>query len=457
VKRFFLLAAMLVLAMPAQADIFEPTADQICTPSPVPTAVPGNPHTIAWVKPWLVLDRLYAFAQLSRSDLNSKDPGQVDYNTQVQAILLGGVFCNGGTCDKNNDKKTDKPVRDKLDSLLQTFLNLVKRHQAAISAKKGGYKFTFSEIDTSSLQAFFKNSDGSRDFSTCVAAAPNPGEPKDASQDSTGTKPRIIVRKNVEDLHIQTSDSDFKTVKPASFSINSDMLKHSTLYGIDGVVGLGFGWKDLSTTSSVQAIPFFSYKRSLIQGKNPSNIPNVENIGGGVVGDLVTLNSDLQFISKYIHSNTSGADIVSGNFIYTPYPDPTDPYWGGISSLKLTSSGWSVMFKPQLKLVYGSVLDRGTDLMLRQQSNFGRYGTRLEFSITAPDDGPLKGLSYNAAYEYLRVFTGPLSTVEYFDTAIGYTFPKQDSWTLNLEYSNGRDLDTLVRQQKIVLGVGYKL
>ena len=72
------------------------------------------------------------------------------------------------------------------------------------------------------------------------------------------------------------------------------------------------------------------------------------------------------------------------------------------------------------------------------------------------EKGALKNFSFNSSYEYLKVWVGPFDSVWRWENTLSYIFPDQKNWSLQFKYSDGRNLDTLEREQILMVGVGYK-
>jgi hypothetical protein len=438
-----LVVSLFALSSVARADIFEPTIDKICSPIP-------NPKTPGRVDPTKLLDRLYESQNLHPINLNSVEPSKIGYAQQVDAIVNAGDFCTrSGHCDDG--------VAQKLMDARVILSDFFSRHFAPVGPNENGYTFPFKDSnDKETWKQFFSNSNA-RLAAICFAGTSASGAPKQPAADNkSNASGRVIVRKNIDDLHVGQADPDFKSVQRATFSVTGDRIKHTNSYDVEGVLGYGFGVVPLAGTTSGEIIPFLTYNRQFVDGGS-SKDPNIHDVGIGVLGDLhfspAGLKSDLSFAGKEVHSEISGADVVSGNIIYTPYPDPY--FLPGINTPALVGDYW-VMLRLQGKFIYGDVINNGGDPNLSATGTFSRVGSRVGLSIVASDDALLKGFSVDAFYEYLKVILGQPSAIGRFESTVTFTFPKQQFWNIQLHYVNGRDLDTLARQQLVTLGVGLK-
>jgi hypothetical protein len=72
------------------------------------------------------------------------------------------------------------------------------------------------------------------------------------------------------------------------------------------------------------------------------------------------------------------------------------------------------------------------------------------------DSSPLKGLSIPVSYTSLYGFSGPYKSVELFQGAINYTFPKTKYVTVGLSYMSDRNLETFEAQKVYKASLGLK-
>jgi hypothetical protein len=462
--RFFVCIALLVaIASEARADVFEPKMADICRPVPTPT-------TQGRIKPPLLLGRLLADPNVAVSfiDLNA-DGGTVTYEQMVNAVLAGSNYCNsqGSNCSK--DPKVRDEVNKKLGRAQFLLIDYFQRHSSPVQPDEGGYQFTF-ERSGANIKAFFLGANDTL-APVCVVGKPAPGLPSPpVSEDKSRTGAgRLIIRNRVADLPISQTDAAFKGLQRASLSISSDQLKSSTTYNIQGVVGYGIGQSPIPNWSGAYAeiIPYLSYTRQFVNGNNPTKISDVDNVGAGVTGDLLFpaiglqnyfpltkgIYNDIQLSSQVVHSNRSNTDVLSGQLTYTPYINPL--VVPGIATTERVGD-FLVMLMPHAVFIYGDVLNAGNNAVLSQTGTFQRVGGHLEFSANA-DMGMLAGFGFLVSYDYLRCFcVGAVSQITLFTASLSYTIPKQEYWSIQLKYTDGRNLDTLEQQRLLTLGVGLK-
>src|SRR5690349_7754662 len=97
-KKFVWAAIFVAAAVPAHADVFEPTMAQVCTPVPTPAAH-GKLNSA------LVLGALLNATGVSFSDIDADPRDSVSYEQRVAAVLAGVNYCNlpGSKCASDPD------------------------------------------------------------------------------------------------------------------------------------------------------------------------------------------------------------------------------------------------------------------------------------------------------------------------------------------------------------------
>ena len=460
-KAFFpIFALSVIMTCEAHADVFEPKMKDICRPAP-------TSENQSRVKPKLLFGYLITDAvTISDFELN-RDGDTVSYEQKVNAVLAGSTYCSTPGSKCLDDPKLRDATNEKLGKARVLLADYFQRHSVPVRANEGGYQYTF-ERNEANVRAFFLNPN-SQLTPLCIAAKAADGLPSPPiAEDKSRASGRLLVRNSVGDLHVAQSDTAFKGLQRASFAINSDRLQSTTTYNIQGVLGYGMGQSHVPSWSGAYAeiIPYVSYTRQFVDGRNPAKLSNVENIGVGVLADLLFpavglqndfpltrgIYNDLQFSSQIVHSNVKSTDLISGKVTYTPYINPL--VVPGIATPARVGD-LLVVFTPQAVFIYGEVLNAGSNPALAQTGTFQRLGAHLAFAATV-DTGPLSGVGLNVAYDYLKSYGGQISQISLWTAALSYTMPKQEYWSVQLKYIDGRNLDTLEQQQLVTLGIGLK-
>ncbi len=452
------IAFLLLLAGRAEADAFEPKIADICRPVP-------NATTNGKVQPALLLNQL-----LDDPDVGvalADMPGVITPEREINAVLAGADYCVKAGPGCPDDDKARKAATAKFAHAQVLLIDYFQRHSVPVQPKLGGYQFTFTPTRANVSDFFLKPN--STLAPACVAAQTATGSPAPALATKATLPGTLLIRNSIGDLTIAQQSDAFKTLKQASLSITDDMVKDSTAYALQGVVGYGFGPGDIPGWDGArgQAIPFVSYTRQFVEGNNPNKISDVDNIGLGLIGDALLpafplqnafpftrdMYNDIALTTQVVHSDTTNTNILSGQVTYTPYIDPT--VIPGIGTTE-TIGDFLVMLTPQFVFLYGDVLNSTPNAVLSQPGTYERIGTHVAFALKA-DAGVLSGFGINTSYDYQRAYgDSPISDIELFSATVSYTLPKTQFWSVQLTYADGRDLNTLQKQQLLTLGVGLK-
>jgi hypothetical protein len=447
-KRVLLCLACLMFSDLAYAEVFDPQVTDVCTPVPTP----GHPGRLS---PRSVIGLLLKNQGIADVDIDTTG-ADVSYAEKADAVISGPEFCSraGAHCGKN--------AKTQLDVAQEILVAYLQRHTVPVSPGTSGYQFTFA-VTTANVRDFLL-SPNSKLVPTCVAANTEAGTPAPKAPVNTSRIPgRLIVRKNIGDLPIAQNDPAFKGLQQASLSVSNNEILPSTTYNVQGVIGYGFGQSPIGSGAVGEIIPFVAYTGQFVDGANPNKVTNVNNIGPGVTGDLLFpalgvfpltrgMYNDVQGTVQEVHSYVSATDILSAKLTYTPYFDPT--VLPGVGTTALVGD-YLLMLMPQGVFISGDVLDNGSNPNLNKSGTYQRLGTHVAFSASAVT-GILNGFSFNASYDYLRSYGGPISNIDLFTSTISYTMPQQDFWSVQLQFQDGRNLDTLVKQKLLTLGIGAK-
>jgi hypothetical protein len=443
-SRWIIVSLLGITPTVAMSAPFDPPISTLCAKS-APLVVN---------KPML-LKQLLIYEKIFDGDLD-QGPGEITFEVRKDAVLHPDDFCKRSQCAKG--------VADKLgNSVVQLGIFLISHSHPPADTSKG-YVLTSNVSSDIDVVQKYLTSDviGAR----CVAPLPSTVVPSNGTPNQDFANPseagsggatslltRISLRKNVADLIYSTDSAKFKGLDPATFNVTSDLLKHSNAFTIDLALGAPVGPKAFGNGVTGQIIPFVTYDQNYVEG-DPTNKSKVFNLGAGITGDmlfpLLGFYQDVQFFPKYVNSFSTGAKIVSGNLVYTPEPDL--PLIGQV--FYVIPGTLSVQLAPQLIYVYGDVINDGGDPSLLKTGNFQRLGPKIAFA--AVGEGLLAGYTYSASYEDLKSWGGPVSAVALFQTSLNYTFANVPSWSAQVQYVNGRNLDTLQQQRQITLGFGLK-
>ncbi|NPU65454.1 hypothetical protein HL667_10660 [Bradyrhizobium sp. 83012] len=440
------LASAVISSSRLEAATFEPKIEEVCS------VRAGTRQSV--LDPRKLVSRLLEKnAGISSIDLDSSGEGVVFPDT-ARALLEPTSFCAGGRCSKGTPASLGLALVE-----LQSFVD-----RNATGPRTPPY------IDTTALNSkpaelrhFLLGRSSSQVL--CVLA-PDPAPP--ATVAATALKGPTIagvewkdiphyfaLRQNIEDLAIPQDDERFPGVKRASISWMQDRVADRSSFGINLAAGYTVGRLALDEGGRWfgRVTPFLTYDQQLVQASTRTT--RAENVGAGFMGDLTlpAFGSGSQNIAafpKYVRSLSTDAQVLSGNFVYTPmYGIP------GVDSIfYLVPEVLSFQFTPKFKVVYNDVREAGSSTLLSPRQRYYWYGPQLSLAVYG--EGVLAGFTYTAGYEWYQIVGGPLPNVSLFQTALNYDIGKSKLVSVQLKYQNGRNLDTLEPIDQITLGLGVK-
>lgn len=432
----------LCLSGVANAQSFTPELDEICMPNPMPAGARGGVDREA------LLDAVFATAGIERRNLRG-----LTLDDKLQAILNNRAFCMApGRCSKEIEAKFGQA-----NALLFRFL---QRNSRSIAPGSSGFEVSppiSSSTDLAQVaqserlvEGFLRGKGPLR--VACVAGPVAPADEAHAQAKNILTG--IAVRKSIDDLAAAPSGDSFRSAGRASISYTDDGIKGTRTLNSEGVAGYKLSDSLLSPRNS--ATLFATYYGNRIWANDPKDEENIGNVGAGILGkfgfDLFNMSQSIQVFGHYVHSHVTNSDIFSTKL--TMSPNLGLPGVGRIF-IPGNTGPLAFAFDPQLKLVYGSVLNAGSNPLLIDTHDYARGGGKIAFWIFGID-GIFKNFTFNTSYESLKVWRGALDTVSRFESALSYTLGDQENWAIELKYVNGRNVDTLEREQIVKLGLGYK-
>lgn len=449
---------------------FEPKNADVCLPSP------HNPALIILDYKKVVHQLVEKTLGISPVDLTGDD---VTVTQETEALIDPVSFCVTNSCGINasmsdKDKAAQKKkISDMLGKGWVYFQGFVSRHSIPGDLSK-------DSIDTSKLVSpdnqqqgqlinQFLHGDPGAPIAACKAAVSSQPSQGDAGKGSKGggsasnagqiaPKGYFSLRQTVEDLPIPQSSNDFKGAKSANIQYTDDGVAQKQSFSVTSAAGYTFGPAAIDPTGRyiAQFTPFVLYNEQTVETPKAKNNSNVENIGFGALGDLVSPTGfdyayqDVKIYPQYVQSLRNGAEVVSGHFVYTPMygiPAVDNVYY-------LIPDALSVKLTPELKVVAYDVIEPGTGATALTTGSYYWIGPYLDLKLFG--EGALSGLTYDVSYETYDVTSGLIKQISYFQTSLAYNFGTQNLASLKIGYQYGRDLDTLEKLNIISVGFGLK-
>jgi hypothetical protein len=401
----------------------------------------------------VLVSKLLDACQIVATDI---DPlAHPTWGQQVEAIVKQTTACTAtGKCSPEVVKSlTERLVT--LQGFLRAILNGIP---VSIGSNKVtiALKGTNSATEVDPVRAFLEGPNDVK--ATCVPVtgnatpAPTPTKPSDSSSSSLSG---FVIRKNVADLPITHADSQFKGLDKASIAVNDDYV--NSKLGINVDLALGYNFEPYVLTadqnSYVTFTPFVYYHQQYVAAKMTSQDQNIYNVAGGLLSTWQLYQiGQFQVAPKFVHAIHADADIESLNLLYTP--PITVAGIGGAAEVPLTNGLIFFRFAPRLQVAYSDVTKASTELSALPRGEFGWAGPNLALYLYGA--GALEGWSYTASYVYLTRFAGSVSNVQRFEDALNYSLSSDDTWSLQIKYVYGPDLDTLQFQKLLTVGIGLK-
>jgi hypothetical protein len=436
-----LLTSFLVVGS-AIAAPFNPKPGEVCTPSPTPSAGRSK------VDPRKLLGVLLKSQKIFDVDLDTSG-NATSFDTRMDAVLRSDAFCDPiGRCSEGTAAK--------LATATFALVDFLTRNSRAVPTGQSGFEVrppVGNELDQARMSAFLRGAGGSYQIACIASVAALPAAPSEATVQATKFISAIAVRRNIEDLSIPSSSAKFDGLDRAGISYTDDRVKGTRTLATAGVAG--YQLPDSLFGEYARTILFADYYGNRVWADNTKNSQNIGNAGAGILGSFdIPVGGffhNVDLFGHYVHSHVTDSDLVSGKLVITPdLPIP------GVGIAFNPNDGpLAFLLKPQLNFVYGSVLNAGSNPSLADTSEYARGGGKIAFWIFGVD-GIFKNFTLSSSYESAKVWKGPFDSISRFESALGYMLGDQNNWAIELKYANGRNLDTLEREQVVMLGLGFK-
>lgn len=433
-------------ATAAYAASFAPDLDVVCAPSPVPAAARAS------------VDRKKLIGALLKeqaiSDLDLDPSGNdLTFETKLNAVLGGAAFCSG-------PKRCSEGTAGKLNLANEKLVSFLRDNSRAVGPGQSGFEVSppvsrsrdLAQVrETARLVDDFLHGKGGLRVA-CIAGPVAPAD--EAHVQAKKVLSAIAVRKSIDDLAAKPGSDSFRSAGRASVSYTDDGIKGTRTLASEAIVG--YRLPDSLLRAGSSATLFATYYGNRVWAIDPKDEENVGNVGTGILGNfgfpVLDTAQSVQIFGHYIHSHVTNSDLLSAKLTMSP----NLPLPGLGATFRPGNAGpLEFAWEPQLKLVYGSVLNAGSNPLLIDTHDYARGGGKISFWIFGVD-GIFKNFTFNTSYENLKVWRGPLDTVSRFESALSYTLGDQDNWAIELKYVNGRNVDTLEREQIVKIGLGYK-
>jgi hypothetical protein len=242
---------------------------------------------------------------------------------------------------------------------------------------------------------------------------------------------------SIDDLN--KSRQRLTNVRPAQFSINSDLKANVTTYLIDAVAGYDLEFAK-GKEYNASLIPFVFLNRLF---NNTNN--EIDKLGTGLQLALEMQDSPIGYgevamTPQYTTDTDFRTKIGTLKFRWTPTL-PQD----ALVPLGLYRTYGPLLGQVNLDLLsdVGHVFDAGGNPDLEDSDEFLRVGGRLGFQIRGAKDTLLEQIELDVSNRYLYNVEGIPRDINYFQTSLSYLFPNMDNYKLSFSFTSGRTDDTL--------------
>jgi hypothetical protein len=277
-------------------------------------------------------------------------------------------------------------------------------------------------------------------------AQPAPVQVPDAT-DAT----RWRLTSEIDDL--TKSRADLLGVRPAEFSISSNLRNNQTIYQVKTVTGYDFelAWGQRLQTS---LIPLLQYER-FFDGSNDV----IDKLGGGAQiamrgGTPRTGTHEIAATPLYLTDSDFDLSVPTLKMRWTPTLAESAAVPLGASR---TLGPLVLRFDLDGLSEVGHVANPGASTQLEDKPNYLRVGGRLSFRVRGAPDTVIERIEFDISDKYFYDFAPGVHNLNRFDVSVSYLLPESENYRISFAYSLGRADDTLqeIELWKTQLGVRF--
>ncbi len=410
----------------------DPKVERVCDAKPKPgTRLPVD------------VSRLMTFYlrenKVDNDDLKTRLKQTAGTDEHRDAILRPRLYCDTHRC---SDETVSQLTRTQV-----SIVNFLTKPREPIGEGKTGFVIEPLVADASigaAVPGFLRGLGPVRAYCVAGSSKPTEPEPDPETKKTTDFINSVRIRKSVTDLHLDALDKSGY----AGIDMNSNRISKKTTVSSEFTVGIPLQAFQFAYDS--KTFLFVTQKSS--RGSGVSVNTDTGDAGVGISTDMLFKlfgnYNQLQLYTHYINSYETQAELVTANAVLSP-----DLPIACVNLLcPVFPSLLSLTVQPQLKFTYGSIIEAGTNTLLQRNTDYARVGPRV--GVWLFGEGLLNKFTVTASYEHLETMQGPLASVSKFESALSYLLA--ENWSLQLKYDNGRDVDTLQRQEAVKLSLGYR-
>lgn len=277
----------------------------------------------------------------------------------------------------------------------------------------------------------------------------------------------VVVRKKVSDIAVPSTK--LKKANGAQFSYKDDGIKGKQTISVEGLVGFvitGTGADpahELSTRSTIaepsdlywfKVVPYVYYKNVT---QNPRAKSDIDYFSPGVTGNLEFINRSNTFSFKSQFEGSATLDQEHDSNVYNVGVRFSPSFYDGHTVwFGAPLNMYPFLVRPDLTLVAREYVigSRGTNPALVGLNSFTGLGYDAELHAYLKDTIPvLSSFVAKAAYIY-RYNSNGVVDVNRFTAGLSYVLNK--NFTFDLDYTRGRDVNTLQDEDLWTAGLSFR-
>jgi hypothetical protein len=386
--------------------------------------------------------------------------------SEKQRALIDPAFCSaraGRLCPADDVASLDA-LRERLAALVRdeggTSFTLQRLSRPAPEERLGPLDPAFEVAGQAFQVGEVLDTSGRYVRVLCGGGAPEPiaatREPVEVAQvPVTVSDPAFATnwRLTGEIDDLTKSRADLRGVRPAEFSISSNLRNNQTIYQVKAVTGYDF---ELTPEQAlrISLIPLLQYDR-FFDGSN--DVTN--KFGGGTQvavsgGSPATGRHEIAATPLYLTDSDFDLSVGTLKMRWTPTLGQTaavplgSPRTLGPLALRLDLDTLSEV---------GHVANAGASNQLQEKPNYFRLGGRLSFRVRGAPATMIERIEFDVSDKYFYDFADGVNHLNRFDVSLSYLLPQSENYRISFSYSNGRADDTLQKIElwKTQLGVRF--
>jgi hypothetical protein len=367
--------------------------------------------------------------------------------------------------------------RRQVQFMLDSFLTHLNNGSDKAAAKK----YQIANPDAKPVDA--ENLFAAKIFIDCKTKEARPGKPRGNGVPPTGDQP--IVERTPEafqatpKIGLAREDLFKPTDKSGAFtlSLKEDNDKDQISLSIDGVAGVVFSGTgadlaaDKAEGMTLDKAPepraltwwklaVYNYVKIYEQDPDSKSKPDINYLAPGIALNYTRISADRDYAFDLMFDATPVFDQKNNAILYTTGVNFSPAFRVNgtrIFGTPFAVLGDSVWVLPEFNVIsrYAHVEDSGQNVELQNAEDYLTFGFDLSAEMSMPYlPSLLSNLSAGVRYAY-RYNTNGIADVDRFTVGLNY-IPAAKNFTIGLDYTDGRDVNTLQNEDRVDLNVKFR-